>query len=119
MLSITQVPVADLEPYLDQITDKTLKYGLEHGVGVLHETMPAAEREIVNRLFTSGAIQVPPPPTPPPTPTPTPFHPPSPPPLHHIAKYAQNFPLLLNDLSGLPSLSLQPFSKRPCWDVMG
>jgi len=91
MLSITQVPVADLEPYLDQITDKTLKYGLEHGVGVLHETMPAAEREIVNRLFTSGAIQVPPPPPP---------HPPPPPP------HSTPLPLLLCiTLRSMPKIS--------------
>lgn len=49
---------ADLEPYLAQVKDKALKHALQYGMGFLHETMPAIEKEVVNRLFASGAIQV-------------------------------------------------------------
>ena len=38
--------------------DNALKHALQYGMGFLHETMPAVEKEVVNRLFSSGAIQV-------------------------------------------------------------
>lgn len=47
-----------MEPYLAQVKDKALKHALQYGVGFLYETMPAVEKEVVNRLFASGAIQV-------------------------------------------------------------
>ena len=53
-----QLEAADLEPYLANVNDKALKHSLQYGVGFLHETMPPAEQEIVNRLFNNGAIQV-------------------------------------------------------------
>ena len=55
---ILQVTEEDLEPYLAQVRDKALKHALQYGVGFLYETMPAVEKEVVNRLFASGAIQV-------------------------------------------------------------
>ena len=53
-----QLETADLEPYLANVHDKALLHSLQYGVGFLHETMSAAEQEIVNRLFNNGAIQV-------------------------------------------------------------
>ena len=53
-----QVTESDLEPYLAQVKDNALRHSLEYGMGFLHETMPAAEKEVVNRLFSTGAIQV-------------------------------------------------------------
>lgn len=53
-----QVNEADLEPYLRDVKDKALAHALKYGMGFLHETMPAKEKEVVNRLFSSGAIQV-------------------------------------------------------------
>ena len=55
---LLQLEVADLEPYLANVSDKALKHSLQYGVGFLHETMSSAEQEIVNRLFNNGAIQV-------------------------------------------------------------
>ena len=58
MSNFLQVTEEDLEPYLAQVKDKALKHALQYGVGFLYETMPAVEKEVVNRLFASGAIQV-------------------------------------------------------------
>lgn len=55
---LVQLETADLEPYLANVHDKALLHSLQYGVGFLHETMSAAEQEIVNRLFNNGAIQV-------------------------------------------------------------
>ena len=38
--------------------DGALKHALEYGVAFLHETQAPAEQEVVNTLFSSGAIQV-------------------------------------------------------------
>ena len=48
---------ADLEPYLERVRDGALKHALEYGVAFLHETQAPAEQEVVNTLFSSGAIQ--------------------------------------------------------------
>ena len=53
-----QVSESDLEPYLAKVKDTALKHALQYGLGFVHETMPAAEREVVDRLFATGAIQV-------------------------------------------------------------
>lgn len=53
-----QVAESDLTTYLAQVQDKTLLASLKFGVGVLHETMTATEKEIVIKLFEAGAIQV-------------------------------------------------------------
>eukprot|EP00878_Enallax_costatus_P009764 GHUV01010197.1.p1 GENE.GHUV01010197.1~~GHUV01010197.1.p1 ORF type:complete len:1043 (+),score=291.77 GHUV01010197.1:469-3129(+) len=49
---------ADLEPYISRIKDAALAHALSFGVGYVHETMPALERQVVEFLFDSGAIQV-------------------------------------------------------------
>ena len=48
----------DLEPYLEKISDKTLRETLSNGVAYLHEGLSDLERKIVESLFTSGAVQV-------------------------------------------------------------
>ncbi|KPP72642.1 U5 small nuclear ribonucleoprotein 200 kDa helicase-like [Scleropages formosus] len=48
----------DLAPFLEKITDGTLKETLANGVGYLHEGLSPTERRIVEQLFNSGAIQV-------------------------------------------------------------
>lgn len=53
-----QVEASDLEQYLVHVRDPALKHTLEYGVGFLHETMSPAEKEAVDLLFGSGAIQV-------------------------------------------------------------
>ena len=55
---LVQVTEQDLEPYLAKVNDRALQHSLRYGVGFLYETMPAVEKEVVNRLFASGAIQV-------------------------------------------------------------
>lgn len=48
----------DVEPFLARVKDETLKQALSHGIGIITETMSATERNIVDLLFESGAIQV-------------------------------------------------------------
>ncbi|KAM5170739.1 U5 small nuclear ribonucleoprotein 200 kDa helicase [Mantella aurantiaca] len=48
----------DLTPYLDKLSDNTLKETLLNGVGYLHEGLSSLERRIVEQLFNSGAVQV-------------------------------------------------------------
>jgi hypothetical protein len=40
------------------VKDAALAHALSFGVGYIHETMPAIERQVVEFLFDSGAIQV-------------------------------------------------------------
>ncbi|KAF6257784.1 RNA helicase, activating signal cointegrator 1 [Scenedesmus sp. NREL 46B-D3] len=49
---------ADLAPYVSRVKDSALAHALSFGVGYVHETMPAIERQVVEFLFDSGAIQV-------------------------------------------------------------
>lgn len=49
---------ADLAPYISRVKDAALAHALSFGVGYVHETMPAIERQVVEFLFDSGAIQV-------------------------------------------------------------
>lgn len=49
---------ADLAPYLGRITSPGLAETLAGGVGFLHESLTPLERNIVETLFRSGAIQV-------------------------------------------------------------
>jgi len=53
-----QVEEGDLEPYLERVHDKALLHSLQYGVAFIHEAMSQAEQEVVNVLFSSGAIQV-------------------------------------------------------------
>lgn len=48
----------DLAPFLEKITDPTLKETLANGVGYLHEGLSATERRIVEQLFNSGITAV-------------------------------------------------------------
>uniref|UniRef100_A0A8C5MHM6 U5 small nuclear ribonucleoprotein 200 kDa helicase n=1 Tax=Leptobrachium leishanense TaxID=445787 RepID=A0A8C5MHM6_9ANUR len=48
----------DLAPYLEKLSDNTLKETLLNGVGYLHEGLSSLERRIVEQLFSSGAVQV-------------------------------------------------------------
>uniref|UniRef100_A0A673GMM0 RNA helicase n=1 Tax=Sinocyclocheilus rhinocerous TaxID=307959 RepID=A0A673GMM0_9TELE len=48
----------DLAPFMENLSDVTLKETLSNGVGYLHEGLSPTERRIVEHLFNSGAIQV-------------------------------------------------------------
>ncbi|ELU09831.1 hypothetical protein CAPTEDRAFT_222545 [Capitella teleta] len=48
----------DLQPYLEKITDKTLKETLSNGVAYLHEGLSDLEQKLVEQLFDTGAVQV-------------------------------------------------------------
>ena len=50
--------MADIEPHLSRVGDKSLRHVLSSGVAFLHATMTAAEKEVVTLLFNTGAIQV-------------------------------------------------------------
>lgn len=48
----------ELKPILEKMEDKTLKETIINGVAYLHEGTSELDRRIVEKLFTSGAIQV-------------------------------------------------------------
>uniref|UniRef100_A0A2K6SZY7 SEC63 domain-containing protein n=1 Tax=Saimiri boliviensis boliviensis TaxID=39432 RepID=A0A2K6SZY7_SAIBB len=48
----------NLIPYLEKLSNTTLKKMLLNGVGYLHEGLNLMERQLVEQLFSSGAIQV-------------------------------------------------------------
>ncbi|XP_061404387.1 U5 small nuclear ribonucleoprotein 200 kDa helicase [Lethenteron reissneri] len=48
----------DLAPFLEQLSDSTLRETLANGVGYLHEGLTETERRTVEQLFHSGAVQV-------------------------------------------------------------
>lgn len=48
----------DIMPFLEKISDKTLKETLSNGVAYLHEGLNDLERKIVEQLFSTGAVQV-------------------------------------------------------------
>ncbi|EOA28486.1 hypothetical protein CARUB_v10024696mg [Capsella rubella] len=48
----------ELEPFVSQICEETLKETLRHGVGYLHEGLSSTDQEIVTQLFEAGRIQV-------------------------------------------------------------
>uniref|UniRef100_A0A8B9LFR2 U5 small nuclear ribonucleoprotein 200 kDa helicase n=1 Tax=Astyanax mexicanus TaxID=7994 RepID=A0A8B9LFR2_ASTMX len=48
----------DLAPFLEKLSDATLRETLSNGVGYLHEGLSSTECKIVEQLFNSGAIQV-------------------------------------------------------------
>lgn len=47
----------DLIPYLEKLSDSTLKETLLNGVGYLHEGLSPMERRLVEQLFSSGREQ--------------------------------------------------------------
>ncbi|KAK3589739.1 hypothetical protein CHS0354_021060 [Potamilus streckersoni] len=48
----------DIDPFLEKISDKTLKETLSNGVAYLHEGLSDIERKVVEQLFSTGAVQV-------------------------------------------------------------
>uniref|UniRef100_A0AAY4ES98 Activating signal cointegrator 1 complex subunit 3 n=1 Tax=Denticeps clupeoides TaxID=299321 RepID=A0AAY4ES98_9TELE len=50
--------VLDLSPFLEKLTDPTLKETLANGVGYLHEGLSTNERRIVEQLFNSVQVVV-------------------------------------------------------------
>lgn len=48
----------DLEPFLERMSDKSLRETLTQGVAYLHEGLSANDRRLVEQLFDSGAIQI-------------------------------------------------------------
>ncbi|CAE6072104.1 unnamed protein product [Arabidopsis arenosa] len=47
----------ELEPFVSQICEETLKETLRHGIGYLHEGLSSLDQEIVTQLFEAGRIQ--------------------------------------------------------------
>lgn len=48
----------DILPFLEKMTDKTLKETLSQGVAYIHEGLTALDRRMVEQLFESGAVQI-------------------------------------------------------------
>ncbi|KAK6638558.1 DEIH-box ATPase [Polyplax serrata] len=48
----------DIQPFLERMTDKTLKETLTQGVAYIHEGLTPGDHRLVEQLFDSGAIQV-------------------------------------------------------------
>ncbi|XVE68357.1 hypothetical protein DITRI_Ditri09bG0061800 [Diplodiscus trichospermus] len=48
----------ELKPFVDKISEETLRTTLEHGVGYLHEGLSSLDQEVVSQLFEAGWIQV-------------------------------------------------------------
>ncbi|GLH06524.1 Putative U5 small nuclear ribonucleoprotein 200 kDa helicase [Gryllus bimaculatus] len=48
----------DIKPFLDRMSDKTLKETLSQGVAYIHEGLTASDHRLVEQLFDSGAIQI-------------------------------------------------------------
>ena len=52
------IELEDLQPHLDYIHDPGLVETLKHDIGYYHEALHNQDKQIVQRLFKSGAIQV-------------------------------------------------------------
>ncbi|XP_019874429.2 putative U5 small nuclear ribonucleoprotein 200 kDa helicase [Aethina tumida] len=48
----------DIKPFLDRMTDKTLKETLSQGVAYMHEGLSASDLRLVEQLFDSDAVQI-------------------------------------------------------------
>ncbi|KAL3278293.1 hypothetical protein HHI36_013626 [Cryptolaemus montrouzieri] len=48
----------DIKPFLDRMTDKTLRETLSQGVAYMHEGLSASDLRLVEQLFDSGAVQI-------------------------------------------------------------
>lgn len=55
---LLNVEPEDLAPYLDKVSDKTVKQSLSEGVGIYFEAMEATDKLIVEKLFQNGVISV-------------------------------------------------------------
>ncbi|XP_031639377.1 putative U5 small nuclear ribonucleoprotein 200 kDa helicase, partial [Contarinia nasturtii] len=49
---------SDIQPFLENMTDKTLKETLSQGVAYIHEGLTTADHRVVEQLFQTGAIQI-------------------------------------------------------------
>uniref|UniRef100_A0A8C8IAQ2 U5 small nuclear ribonucleoprotein 200 kDa helicase n=1 Tax=Oncorhynchus tshawytscha TaxID=74940 RepID=A0A8C8IAQ2_ONCTS len=58
ILTFCAADVKDLAPFLEKVTDGTLKETLANGVGYLHEGLSTTERRIVEQLFNSVQVVV-------------------------------------------------------------
>ena len=52
------VPIEDMSPFSDRLQDKTVREAVNKGVGYLHEGLCDMDRQLIERLFEGGAIQV-------------------------------------------------------------
>lgn len=48
----------DIKPFLDRMSDETLKETLSQGVAYIHEGLTPSDHRLVEQLFDSGAVQV-------------------------------------------------------------
>ncbi|KAK9891555.1 hypothetical protein WA026_015516 [Henosepilachna vigintioctopunctata] len=48
----------DIKPFIDRMSDKTLRETLSQGVAYMHEGLSASDLRLVEQLFDSGAVQV-------------------------------------------------------------
>ncbi|CAH0553226.1 unnamed protein product [Brassicogethes aeneus] len=48
----------DIKPFLDRMSDKTLKETLSQGVAYMHEGLSASDLRLVEQLFDSDAVQI-------------------------------------------------------------
>ncbi|RWS27216.1 U5 small nuclear ribonucleoprotein 200 kDa helicase-like protein, partial [Leptotrombidium deliense] len=49
---------SDIEPFLERLSDATLKETIVNGVAYIHEGLTSQDRRLVEQLFSSGAVQV-------------------------------------------------------------
>lgn len=52
------LPEEELQPFLDQISNRTLRHALQYGVAFYHDGLSERERTVVEQLYTSGAIKI-------------------------------------------------------------
>lgn len=50
--------LGDIAPHCERITDPAVRHALQFGVALMHESMDADERALVERVFSSGAASV-------------------------------------------------------------
>lgn len=48
----------DIKPFLDRMSDKTLRETLSQGVAYIHEGLTPSDHRLVEQLFDSGAVQI-------------------------------------------------------------
>ncbi|KAL3734464.1 hypothetical protein ACJRO7_023766 [Eucalyptus globulus] len=48
----------DVETFIDNVSEETLRTTLRHGVGYLHEGLSSLDQQVVTQLFEAGRIQV-------------------------------------------------------------
>ena len=53
-----QADPEDIQPFVDKLSDKTLRETLLQGVGYLHEGLSAEDRQVALSLFEADAVQV-------------------------------------------------------------